>query len=232
MTFDHREPQAENITSFYFKPPKTVRYEAGQYIELTLPHDNPDERGIRHWFTLSSSPTEELLTITTKFATDRVSTFKQTLRALKPGDQVQMSDPMGDFVLPKDANRQLVFIAGGIGVTPMRSMIKWLHDKQQRRMIHLLYAAQTPEQFAFRELFNNYGLPTTLIVSDPPKGWQGETGRLSAELILKLAPNVDHKLYYISGPEPMVEKLRDDLEAADLKPEQIVGDYFPNYPAP
>jgi ferredoxin-NADP reductase len=231
VVLDHVEDIAKNIKTFWFKPERTVRYTAGQYIELTLPHDNPDERGIKHWFTLSSSPSEDLLSITTKHAEQNGSSFKETLFGLSPGDTVMMSEPMGDFVLPKDPLRPLVFVAGGIGITPMRSMIKWLHDNEEHRTIHLIYAANNIEDVAFRDLFNDYGTPADIVLTNPPAKWEGQTGRLNAEKILELAPDVDHKLYYLSGPEPMVEALEKDLLDLGIDRQRIVGDFFPNYPA-
>ena len=232
VTLDHTEPVADHIISFYFKPARPIRYTAGHFIELTLPIDKPDARGRKHWFTLSTSPSEELAAITTKFPTGdaQVSTFKQTLKSLKPGDQVMMSDPMGDFVLPKDKTIPLVLIAGGIGATPFRSIIKYLHDNQEHRTIQLLYAANTLEEVAFRELFTAYGLPVTIILSTPPAGWDGQAGRLTPKKILELAPDVDKKLYFVSGPEPMVEGLVKGLQGAGVEKRRIVGDYFPNYP--
>ena len=231
VKLDHTEPVAKNIISFHFKPERPLRHTAGQFIELTIPHPNPDKRGIKHWFTVSASPSEELPAITTKFPPEgsQTSTFKQALRNLKPGDEILMSDPMGDFVLPKDKTTPLVFIAGGIGVTPFRSIIRWLHDNQEQRTIQLLYAANSIEEVAFRDLFNDYGLPVTIILTEPPANWEGESGRLSAEKILELAPDVDKKLYYLSGPEPMVEALIADLEKAGVDKRRLIGDYFPNY---
>src|SRR5687767_16013481 len=108
VTFDHIEDIAANIKTFWFKPERPVRYTAGQFTEIYLPHPNADERGQKHWFTVSSSPTDPMVSITTKFALDRSSTFKQTLRALEPGTKLHLADPMGDFVLPKDKNIPLV----------------------------------------------------------------------------------------------------------------------------
>lgn len=230
VKLDHVEDVAKNIKTFWFEPERPVRYEAGQFIELYLPHDNPDSRGIKHWFTLSSSPSEPLLSITTKHAAENGSTFKETLFSLKPGTSVMMSEPMGDFVLPKDATVPLVFIAGGIGITPMRSMIKWLYDKKEHRTIHLIYAANSVEEVAFRELFHEYGAPTDIVLSTAPKNWEGRTGRLDAATILEMAPNVDGKIYYLSGPEPMVENIAKNLADAGVDKRRVVGDYFPNYP--
>lgn len=229
IILDHTEDVAENIKTFWFKAERPVRYTAGQFIELIIPHENADRRGVKRWFTLSSSPSEKLLSITTKHAATNGSTFKDALFNLKPADSIMMSDPMGDFVLPKDKNIPLVFIAGGIGVTPMRSMIKWLYDQQEQRTLHLIYAANSIGEFAFRELFNEYGAPTDIVLSSAPKGWDGRTGRLDAQTILDIAPNVDGKFYFISGPEAMVENLGKDLASQGVDKRHIIGDYFPNY---
>src|SRR4051812_34213512 len=124
--FDHSQPEAANITTFFFRPEKPVQYTAGQFTELYLPHNNPDKRGIKRWFTISSSPSEELLSITTKFTPEKGSSFKETLRKLVPGTEVHLEEPMGDFVLPKLIQTPLIFVAGGIGITPFHSILEWL----------------------------------------------------------------------------------------------------------
>lgn len=231
VTLDHTEPVADHIISFHFKPERQINQTAGQFIELTIPHPDPDKRGIKHWFTLSSSPTEAMPTITTKFpAEGPVSSYKQALQALSPGDQVMMSDPMGDFVLPKDKSIPLVFIAGGIGVTPFRSILKSLIDSGEKRDITLLYAANALPEVAFQDLFKQYGLHPIIVLSKPDAGWKGETGQLSSQRILELAPDKPGQLYFISGPEPMVEALVKGLAAAGVDKRRLVGDYFPNYP--
>lgn len=231
VTLDHIEDVGDNIKTFWWKPDRSIKYTAGQFIELIIPHDNADKRGVKRWFTLSSSPSESLLSITTKHASENGSTFKETLFNLEPGDTVMMSEAMGDFVLPKDRSVPIVFIAGGIGVTPMRSMVKWLYDNQEQRTVHLIYAANTIDEVAFRELFNEYGAPTDIVLSKAPNGWDGRTGRLDATTILDIAPNIDSKLYFISGPEPMVENIAKDLADQGVDKRRIVGDYFPNYGA-
>jgi glycine betaine catabolism B len=232
-TFDHAEPHAGNISSFWFKPEKPTKQTAGQFIEMRLQHDGRDKRGDKRWFTLSSSPTDELVSITTKFAADFSkgggSSFKQALRSLQPGEQLQISDPMGDFVLPKDPGIPLVFVAGGIGLTPFHSIVKWLADTGERRDIHMLYGVNTDKEIVFRDLFESYGLKLDIIVKNPSPGWKGLTGSLSGERILKLIGNVDNKLIYISGHEPMVENFGKDLDKLGVNKKQIVQDFFPNY---
>ncbi len=231
VTFDHSEDTAEHIKTFWFRPEKPVHQVAGQFTEIYLPHDNPDDRGIRRWFTLSNSPTDDMVSITTKFALAHGSTFKQALAALRPGTQLKLADPMGDFVLPKDKTIPLVFVAGGIGVTPMHSMIKYLYDTHEQRNIHLIYAVNVIQELAFGQLFNDYGLKLTNVVKEPPAGYAGESGSLSADRILALVGGDDGRaLYYLSGPEPMVEALAKDLKARGVSKHRVIGDYFPGYP--
>jgi ferredoxin-NADP reductase len=214
VTLDHIEDVAHNIKTFWFKPDKKPRYTAGQFTEMYLPHDHPDDRGIRRWFTLSSSPSEELLSITTKLATGQVSTFKQQLFSLKPGTQLHL--PM-------------VFVAGGIGVTPMRSMVKWLLDNKDRRAIQLIYAVTEHDELAFQPLFDDYGLEFTPIVKNPGANYKGEAGSLDAQRILDLTDHDDNTLFYLSGPEPMVEAFDKDLKAKGINKHKLVGDFFPGY---
>jgi ferredoxin-NADP reductase len=229
VVFDHAEDEAANIRTFYFRPEQPVLYTAGQYTELTIPHPHPDQRGIRHWFTLSSSPTDDLLTITTKFAADKGSSFKRALRKLQPGTELHMATPMGDFVLPKLVQTPLIFVAGGIGITPFHSMLSWLAATRETRPIKLLYGVRSEDEIIFQETFDKAGQRATIMVSEPTAAWGGERGHLSAELILGLEKPAEDTLIYVSGPEPMVQALAKDLHKAGIKKHQIVSDEFPNY---
>jgi ferredoxin-NADP reductase len=228
VVFDHKEPTAKNLKTFWFKPERPVEYLAGQYTEIRLPHDNPDERGDKRWFTLSSSPTDEMVSITTKIFPEH-STFKGALDSLKTATPLTLADPMGDFVLPKDKTIPLLFIAGGIGVTPMHSMIKWLKDTGEERQIHLVYAVNDLEDMAFRDLFESYSLKFTPLVTNPSKDWKGETGRLSGERIMQFMNGDPRELVYISGPELMVKQFATDLQKLGIKSSRIVIDDFPGY---
>jgi ferredoxin-NADP reductase len=228
VAFDHKTPETDNIISFFFKPQQPFHYNAGQFIELTLPHDDQDDRGVRRWFTLASSPQDEFLQITTRITAEG-STFKKTLNALEPGTEVYMSEAMGDFVLPKQQQTPLVFVAGGIGVTPFHSMLSWLVQTGEQRPIKLLIGVRTEDDIIFQELYEKAGIHATFLVSNPSDSWGGERGQLSAEKILGLGNPGEDALIYISGPEPMVESLDADLKTAGVDPKQIVTDSFPGY---
>lgn len=221
VTFDRSEDTVKNVKTFWFRADERhPKHIAGQYTQIHLSHSPADERGDKRWFTISSSPTEEMISITTKFAGEKSSSFKKKLSSLNPGTKLSIADPMGDFVLPKDKNRPLLFIAGGIGITPFHSIIKWLSDTDEKRKIHLVYAVNDPKELAFRELFEEYGLEFTPIVGK----------RLTASDILNYAEKLPGCLIYISGPEPMTETFAADLRKLGVPDSRMVTDYFPGYP--
>jgi ferredoxin-NADP reductase len=228
ITLDSIEIVADHVRTYHFLPERRIRYEAGQFIELVIPNHNPKFGELKHWFTLSSSPSEPHLSITTRFQSAHGSTYKQILGSLQPGDEALASDPMGDFVLPISKEVPLIFIVGGIGITPVRSMIKWLADTNQTRNIRLLYAATSEADIAFRDLFDKHAT-TTYILSKPSAGWQGNVGRITPENILAQAKPTRDSLLYISGPEIMVEQLTKGLIDKGISPLRIVSDYFPGY---
>lgn len=231
-TFDHSDPQTNSIVTFWLRPEKPVGYTAGQYIELTLPHQHPDKRGQKRWFTLSSPPGHQLVSITTRYAGDKTSSsFKKTLFHLEPGHELTMSEPMGDFVLPKDSSQPLLFVAGGIGITPFHSMLEWLAEHHERRPITFIYGVHNEDDIMFEDTCRRAGVHATIIVSEPSSSWGGERGQLSAEVVRGLATITSATLVYLSGPEPMIEHLTKDLKASGLPERQLVTDFFPGYTA-
>ena len=113
--FRRSQLETSDIRTFFFKTDKPLDHTAGQFSEWTIEHDNPDSRGRHRWFTISSSPSEELISFTTRFD-PKGSSFKKALLKLQPGDVIKVSHAMGDFVLPKLIQTPLIFVAGGIGV--------------------------------------------------------------------------------------------------------------------
>lgn len=215
------EEIAPNIRTFTFQTDEAVNYQAGQYLQMILPHPNPDDRGTKRWFTVSASPTEGHLAITTKFAGESASSFKKYLFSLEPedGEIIEIVPPEGDFTLPDDLGLKLVFVAGGIGVTPYHSMVQWLLDMDEKRAIKLIYAAHDQASLVFLDLFKKYGCEIVTIVDEP----------LTAERILQETEPAQGKLVYLSGPEPMIEKLEKDLIEQDLPKDTLKTDFFPGY---
>lgn len=227
-TFDHSSEESSTIKTFWFRPEKPVDFVAGQFIELYLPHVQVDDRGIKRWFTASSSPIDDMISITTKFS-ERSSSFKGALQALEPGTVVDIDPPMGDFVLPQDPTIPLVFVAGGMGITPYHSIFKWLHDTEEQRPIKFVYAVHTEDDIIFQDTFDAAGIHATIVVTEPSAEWGGERGTLTADHILKLTEPDERTLIYLAGPEPMIEDLQTGLRAQKVPQNRIVTDFFPNY---
>ena len=229
-TFHHSQQLSNSIQTFWFEPEHSLQYTAGQFTELTLKHSHPDDRGSKRWFTISSSPTDKLLSITTKYAGDEhSSSFKKALFALEPGTEVDLAAPMGDFVLPKLAQTPLIFVAGGIGLTPFHSMFEWLAATGEQRAIRFLYAVRSEDDIVFQDTFDKAGIHATIVVGEPSEAWGGLRGRLDADMVLGLEKPNDDTLIYLSGPEPMIEALEKDLLAKGIQKRQLVTDFFPGY---
>jgi glycine betaine catabolism B len=218
VMFERRELIAEDTYTFWFSKPEGMHYTAGKFIEIYLPDDKPDSRGVRRWFTLSSSPTEKMLSITTKMNT-KSSSFKKKLMNLQPEAEIDMADPMGDFVLPKDASIPLLFIASGIGCTPFRSMIKWLQDTNGQRDIKLIYASSSAAQIAFTNIFDKLGNNFRKLTGNP----------LTYQNIYELVPDIKNRYVYLSGPEPMVERLQNEIISSGYDKRTVYTDFFHGY---
>lgn len=204
-------------------------------MEWTLPHPKTDSRGNRRYFTLASSPTESEVRIGVKF-NKRSSSFKKALLALDSHTPLVASQLSGDFVLPKDRRQKLVFIAGGIGVTPYRSMVKYLLDSHEARPITLLYSARTSEDFAYTDIFEQakqaIGLKTVYATTDTSSDIQGDhvrSGRINAAMIQQEIPDYMERLFYISGTQAMVTSLQQVLVDLGVPRHQVKVDYFPGY---
>lgn len=228
VVFSHSEATAEGIRTFWFKPDGPIDHIPGQFTRIHLPSTETDGLGDKRWFTLSSSPADELISITTKLA-DEPSSFKRLLSQLKSGTELVLDDPIGDFVLPKDETLPLVFIAAGIGVTPVHSMVKWLSDTHKIRDIRLIYAVSRADELAWTELFTAFPLRFIPIVKNPGASWKGETGGLDASRILQLCQPGSRTRMYLSGPEKLVEKIQADLIGQGFDDQRLITDYFHGY---
>ncbi len=226
---------ADSIAEFSFIPDQPLSYLPGQYMEFTLPHDNPDARGVRRYLTLSSSPTEEQIKIGVKFY-DEGSSFKAALLDIDQNSSIVASELSGDFVMPEDPEQKLLFIAGGIGITPFRSMIKYLVDTNQARDVSLLYSVKNEAEIAYRKDFDEakrkIGSQIYYMLSGrSAKPTMADTfkGKISLEVIEKLIPDFEERIIYISGTHRMVEELQHELHQMGIVHANIKTDFFPGY---
>jgi ferredoxin-NADP reductase len=227
--FVERTPLTDGIASFAFKPDEEFQFTAGQFIELTLLGHEEHGQPAKRWFTISSSPTDEFLTITTRVGHDAHTAYKRALNTLESGTAVDISEPLGDFVLPRLIQTPLVFVAGGIGITPFHSMLQWLIDTGEQRPIRMLHSVRTEDDIIFQDTFDAAGQHVTLVVEEPSAAWGGVRGRLDAEKILGLEEPDRNTLIYLSGPEPFVQAMQTDLIDHGFDRQHIVIDEFQGY---
>ena len=234
LKFVRKVKEAEGIESFMFSGKQGIKFNPGQYLEWTIPQTNADARGNRRYFTISSSPTEKGLMLTARIP-EPSSSFKSHLAHLKKGDEVLAAQLAGTFTLPKSDKQKMAFLAGGVGITPFRSMVKYLLDFDQPRPIELLYSANIPEDLAFRDLFKDaekVGLRTHYTITDTQEshpGWHGRRGLISKEMIAEVIPDWAERIFYISGPYGFVFATRQTLLSLGVPSRQIKSDYFPGY---
>ncbi len=228
----NRSKEAEGIYSFTFESPRKINFQAGQYMEWTLPGVAADSRGNRRYLTVASSPTEENLMFTVKIPSQS-SSFKTSLMNMKPGDQILASQLGGDFTLPKDNTQKLAFIAGGVGITPFHSMLKYLVDTNQKIDAHLFYSLNSPAELAYKNLLvtaQGQGLKNHIVISkDAPAGWKGLTGYIDERLIGVSLPDYMQRHFYISGPQGFVSAVHQSLLRLGVEHAHIKTDFFPGY---
>ena len=235
LTLKRKTQIAPQIYDFIFEPDKNLKFIAGQYLEWTLAHKHPDNRGIRRYFTIASSPTKQELRIGIKFYSNP-STYKKTLTSLNVGDKIVASQLAGDFVLPRNKKKKLAFIAGGIGITPFRSIVEYLNDKNEKRDITLFFSNKTSADIIYKDIFekakNKLDINTiyTLTeVNSVPIDWKGNKGMISEQMIKEKTPDYKKRTFYISGPSVMVDAFKKTLKGMGLKNHQIKTDFFPGF---
>jgi ferredoxin-NADP reductase/Na+-translocating ferredoxin:NAD+ oxidoreductase RnfD subunit len=233
LTLTRIEESAKDAYDFIFTSDRKFSFSPGQYMEWTLAHRYPDNRGNRRYFTLASSPTEDAVRLGVKFY-PQASTFKRALSSMKVGDTISAAHLAGGFVLPKDSKKKLVFIAGGIGVTPFRSMVQYLLDKKEVRDIVVLYANKTVADIAYKDVFdraaNELGIRTLYSLTGEKAPVPGMyNGAIDAQLIAQQIPDYRERIFYISGPHAMVNAFGKTLRDMGVSRFKIKSDFFPGF---
>jgi ferredoxin-NADP reductase len=230
-----RTEVAEGTMAFRFEKPKHFVFRAGQYIDLTLSGSHPElPDGLTHTFSIASSPCDEELVVATRL---RGTAFKQVISILPIGSKARIEGPMGSFSLHKNTARPAVFIAGGIGIAPFLSMISYATAEKLRHPIVLFYANRYIEDATFiDDLWSleraNPRLRFVPILTRTDRnyrGWKGETGRFSSEMLLRHVRILRGPIYYIAGPPTMVTAARQTLTEVGIDEDDIRTEEFAGY---
>jgi ferredoxin-NADP reductase len=230
-----RREVAERTVAFDFEKPAGFVFKAGQYIEMTLT-DPPetDTEGNGRAFSIASAPHEGLLTIATRM---RDTVFKRVLGGLQPGSRVRIEGPFGSLVLHNNIARPAVLLAGGIGITPFRSMVLQAANERLPHRIFLFYSNRRPEDAPFlQELTDlekqnpNYRFIGTMTELDKSHlAWHGEKGMLDQGMLSRYVKDVALPVYYIAGPPGMVAGLHSMLNQAGADDDDIRVEEFGGY---
>lgn len=218
---EKREETAD-VFSFIFKPRIPVSWQAGQYALYKIPHANPDDRGDTRIFTISSPPHQGKIMLTTRYLYQESSSFKKALFAKKENDFVEILKIQGNFTV-EDPNQKMVFIAGGIGITPFHSILLDLEKRNNIRDIILIYSNKDENSVIFREIIDRLNkdfkdLKVCYIFSPQ---------RCDRELIEKLVPDMKERMFYLSGPTRMVDSVNNALKELTIDKKNVKNDYIP-----
>ena len=210
-----------------------VDFKPGQYFFVTLPSvGHEDEKGLRRHITVVNSPNEKgVLGFATRM---RDSAFKRTLRELPVGSEVEVEPPKGKFALPEDPSRPLVFIAGGIGITVFRSMLRYIREERLPYLVTLIYSNRDRESTAFldelRELEQTLPDVRLILTMTQDQGWNGETRKVDAEFVKDhVDGDLNRYTFLVAGPPAMAEGVQTALLEAGVREENVIAERYSGY---
>ncbi len=226
----HVRKETPSIITVVFEKLAGFMYKPGQYMSYFLPVQDP--KGNTRQFSIASSPTEDVLLLSFR---DTNSIFKQKLKNLNKNDAIDAKGPYGSFIL--DTSKPAIMLSGGVGITPLRSMIKFAADSKLKTNIILFYSNRTPEEIAFKREFEGMEkknknikiIHTITNLQDSKEKWSGLTGYIDAKMISSNVKNAKDSIFYICGPPAMVDAMADLLKNMNIPDEQVRIEHFTGY---
>jgi len=226
---------AEGTMAFYFERPMGFDFRAGQHAKWVFANPpETDSEGNNRMFSLASSPSENDLIIATRM---RDTAFKRVLGRMRIGDSIDVVNPHGSFTLHSDIKKPAVFLIGGIGITPVLSIIKDATEKKLPHSLLLFYSNRRRQDASFFEDLKDLAdknsnfkfIPTLTAPEESAQKWSGETGYIDRTMIEKYLPDLQTAIYYASGPPAMVEAMRKVLNEAGVNDDNIKTEEFDGY---
>lgn len=210
--------------------PEEFKFIPGQYMSLQL-IDPPytDEEGNHRFFSIIYFPGQpDTVGITTRL---RDSAFKRSLKELPEGTEVNIKAITGEFVLPQETEQELVFVAGGIGITPFLSMIRYNQEQGFKHKITLIYSNRDKESTAYYDELSQIQNPNFKVIftmtEDP--NWQGEKRKIDADFVKEYFADLVDKVFYTAGPPAMVTAIEGELRKLDILQQNIKVEDFTGY---
>ncbi|MCX6728715.1 MAG: FAD-dependent oxidoreductase [Candidatus Saccharibacteria bacterium] len=228
-----KEVVARDTMAFYWEKPEGFEFIAGQNGDFALIEPpETDEKGDLRTFSFVGAPFEENLVTATRM---RNSAFKHVLKNLPIGTEVKMAAPHDDFKLHKTATTPAVFLIGGIGITPIRSIIADATHNHLPHKITLIYSNRTPSDAAFTDDLQEYAKTNQNFTFVPVftdktvEGRNGERGHIDSEMVKKYVTDIETPIYYLSGPPEMVKSMRNLLIEIGANEDNIRSEEFDGY---
>jgi ferredoxin-NADP reductase len=230
-----RQEVAERTTAFRFEKPSNWTFKAGQALDMTLlKPSETDTEGNTRAFSIASGPHEETLMVATRM---RDTAFKRVLKTMPLGSAVQIEGPFGDLTLHNNVKRTAVFLAGGIGITPFRSMVFRAAKEKLSHRIFLFYSNRRPEDAPFLDELQalekdnpNYKFVASMTeMAKSHQSWQGEVGCLDPEMLSRYLKDAVSPIYYVAGPPEMVKGLLTMIHEAGVDDDNIRAEEFAGY---
>lgn len=225
-------PRSSDTTSYRFSRPPEYQFKAGQWYTITIP--SPDGP-LDHHFSHADSPTESFVELTTRLTG---SVYKNTLDALPIGAEVDIEGPYGRFLFGYDRPK-IAFLTGGIGVTPVRCMLRYLadtggEDRAPGQELVVFYGSMTENGIVYKEEFDEFertipGLHVVHVITNPTENWKGYGGFITAGIIKAELAHPEEWTYYVVGPPPMITAMDKVLEQLEIPQDQIVVESFAGY---
>jgi ferredoxin-NADP reductase len=219
-------PRTHDVKSFVFTRPEGFDYKAGQWMYVNIKIEGVSKM---HHFTISASPTEDYLAFTKKI-TD--SQYSQALNTYKGGEWFKLWGPFGEFTFSGEYPK-LGFLSGGIGITPLHSILRYIVDKKLPTDVKMLYANKTEADIVFRDELEEMQRQDSNIkienVLTREPGWKGLKGHINAQMIKEQIPDYKERVFYICGPPSMNAALSKELRALGVPDDKIKLEDFTGY---
>lgn len=227
-----RENLTPTVRQLTFRASNRMGFQAGQYLELEVPHRHPDPRGTRREFSIVSAPSDlpELRIAFREAQGASQSSYKRALAAAQPDDDMHVTGVWGDFLLPHRESAPVLLVAAGIGVTPFISQLREARLRGQDRDIVVIYVASEASELVFRDELQASGARVIVFTRDEPadlpRTWTWARGvRLDADGLVRIVPDLSSRHAYISGPPGLIADLAPALSHA----RSVTSDAFAGY---
>jgi len=238
MTFSgtllEKIPRCADTMSFRFSRPPGYTFEAGQFFRVTIPSP---EGPLTHTFSHANSPTEDHVELTTRLTG---SAFKNALAALPLGTEATFEGPWGRFVFRYEEPK-IAFLTGGVGITPVRSMLQHLADtggagRIAGQELVLFYGSMTEDAIVYKDELDEIakavpGLRLVHVITAPKKRWRGRRGFITADIVRAELADPTEWMYYIVGPPPMITAMQKVMEQLEIPESRIISESFAGYPS-